>query len=1233
MANMIHKNRRSRAQIGSSLVGMIAAFLLLLGGVPAAQAENSVVTIETSAVASVAESGSRISFRVNYSCSTLFDVCRAPVVYAAAPIGTAPGGASIAVTAGSGQVVRSAHVQSVSGTDPLEIQFQDLPGGTTGQVTVSWLVPNFETPPGTTFQQRVSLSPSGGSPAESQPVSITAVSEFRANLLMQSPSTAGQVVTGMDVTYLVYDCNPGFTALNGLGYNDLVLELSLPAGVVITQASGGTVTEGSGSTPTTLRWEVAEPSLNDCEVPSRTYPVTVQYPTSFNPPTPPSGQNPTNRTVTVALEGSATGLDGVPLSSVADPISHVFAGRAADLAGTDYISFQSGSFGMYPQTQGITSANGVTPYGFISSQWWWSTVPGEVRVPDVYQLNSVLARVPCIVGDQVQDRIPGDYDQIQNGGIGPFTQQDNPCASPAYSPTRLEFRDIVAPWVWAVQVQTTDGTTSQVREWVIPERPTRAFYLDMYADAGDSAPLAVAGSFAGDPAQNVQFDEPEALPEDEGNTLPPVTPRDAAEPQPQFLNSPFTDMTITNPETLSMNIPDTEVVTDIRVVYRDVPYYTRAFVGIWGVSTPAFIDLADGQAASMNIKVRNYTNGNQYTQQGSPNWGWLYAGNILNLPMQFQQAVSDPQISGEGIFALTGTNALGPGDSVTWQFGITNGPNGVSGGCEQGVPNSCNGLQPEAIVVLPPGLDYEPGSATWSNLEVMGGVEPELVIGTVSDGYPEERVTLAWSWPGGQRIPNPIDDAGIAQGVVPTVNFDTRVNLYAHEGHNDGVNAIEVTLFDVSGVFEAEPGSAAELIDVNDLNRNGNARERVAFASADWTVASSSGIQIRALSQGDIDSEWTDRGRVGLTWDPAGGSGAFRFEARNVNTSAVRDLVMYSTLPRPGDTAMGEALGDEARGSSWTPVFAGLDERSPLRSGAQVFYSTSDNSCRPELFPSGQGVCDDDWSAALPAELSSVRALKVVESEDYAPTTELNPPLVFGYRVTAPPVTSQAELEAASATAANTNVAWRGARVTGPAPTDIVMLEPAEAPIAALTYTAGEISGRIWDDANGDGLQTSGELGVADVRAALLDEDGNEVTDPHGTVATAKTSGAGEYVLRAPIDSYRVGFSNIPDGAAWTAQVPDDGTMLASDVNPSTGQTAAIQLSDSEPFRQHVDGGLIGIDAAIPPGSGGQLLPGTGAQPTNIALYAVLAVLAGGVLVQLVRRQQVRAGRPRRSMQ
>src|SRR5262249_39932384 len=110
------------------------------------------------------------------------------------------------------------------------------------------------------------------------------------------------------------------------------------------------------------------------------------------------------------------------------------------------------------------------------------------------------------------------------------------------------------------------------------------------------------------------------------------------------------------------------------------------------------------------------------------------------------------------------------------------------------------------------------------------------------------------------------------------------------------------------------------------------------------------------------------------------------------------------------------------------------------------------------------------------------------------------------------------------------------------------------------------IGDRVWLDADGDGLQGTGEGGIADVTVRLL--DGNDTV-----LAETWTSAAGTYHF-GPLSAgfYRVEFV-APEGT-FTAQDQGDDT-LDSDADPATGRTATFYLHDGE-ANYTIDAGLTG---------------------------------------------------------
>jgi hypothetical protein len=102
------------------------------------------------------------------------------------------------------------------------------------------------------------------------------------------------------------------------------------------------------------------------------------------------------------------------------------------------------------------------------------------------------------------------------------------------------------------------------------------------------------------------------------------------------------------------------------------------------------------------------------------------------------------------------------------------------------------------------------------------------------------------------------------------------------------------------------------------------------------------------------------------------------------------------------------------------------------------------------------------------------------------------------------------------------------------------------------------INGRVWHDTNRNGLQDSGESGVANVTVVLYDSDGIGVVD------RTITNSDGEYHLsNISSGSYILGFSNLPTGYIFTSQDVGDNDELDSDVD-SSGRTDVFTIGNRQ---------------------------------------------------------------------
>ena len=159
-------------------------------------------------------------------------------------------------------------------------------------------------------------------------------------------------------------------------------------------------------------------------------------------------------------------------------------------------------------------------------------------------------------------------------------------------------------------------------------------------------------------------------------------------------------------------------------------------------------------------------------------------------------------------------------------------------------------------------------------------------------------------------------------------------------------------------------------------------------------------------------------------------------------------------------------------------------------------------------------------------------------------------------------------------------------------------------PVVLATASIGD---RVWIDANANGVQDAGEVGVAGVTVKLLDGSGN-------LVATTTTGSTGLYLFigLTPGD-YEVQFV-VPSNFTLTLQnVGDD--ALDSDADRTTGRTAVTTLSPGE-----VD--LTWDAGIIPTQVSDTNLPATGINAQLLLVLAGFTLLLGAGLVLVGARRR-----------
>ena len=172
--------------------------------------------------------------------------------------------------------------------------------------------------------------------------------------------------------------------------------------------------------------------------------------------------------------------------------------------------------------------------------------------------------------------------------------------------------------------------------------------------------------------------------------------------------------------------------------------------------------------------------------------------------------------------------------------------------------------------------------------------------------------------------------------------------------------------------------------------------------------------------------------------------------------------------------------------------------------------------------------------------------------------------------------------------------------------TGVISLPPTggDASVDAGLYRQASLTGFVWDDGNGDGLQNSTERGLSSAAVELLDSAG-------GSVASGSTDAGGAYRFsRLAPGAYSVHFVS-PAGFAFSPRDAGSDDGKDSDADPTTGRSAPVLLEPGEEGTD-VDAGffqpITGLTSS--PGDGE-----TGVALTRETIFRLSSALADSTVV------------------
>ena len=251
-------------------------------------------------------------------------------------------------------------------------------------------------------------------------------------------------------------------------------------------------------------------------------------------------------------------------------------------------------------------------------------------------------------------------------------------------------------------------------------------------------------------------------------------------------------------------------------------------------------------------------------------------------------------------------------------------------------------------------------------------IEPKII-----ESYRDGRTLVQW------KIPHSIVQLDGSQNadLVGQIRYTARPLHY-------GDFANDVYLTDAS---EPNFRCAIEEYDDSGLDIDSNTKTtKGCHSKATWSLTAPGDYQALNLSKavkGPNDQSFAYTPKKALVPE-AGGDVTYRVEALNSSGKPMSKLVAYDVLPYKGDTGVSSDLSGEKRGSTQSAKFTGMTK---VPDGVKVFYSTSVNPCRPEVFEAHKGNkdCDNDWSSTVPKDPGLVKALKFVYEGELNPRETL----------------------------------------------------------------------------------------------------------------------------------------------------------------------------------------------------------------------------------------------------
>ncbi|MGB9738108.1 SdrD B-like domain-containing protein, partial [Chloroflexus sp.] len=451
--------------------------------------------------------------------------------------------------------------------------------------------------------------------------------------------------------------------------------------------------------------------------------------------------------------------------------------------------------------------------------------------------------------------------------------------------------------------------------------------------------------------------------------------------------------------------------------------------------------------------------------------------------------------------------------------------------------------------LLVPSLSYVAGS--WSVVSSPSGA-PAPVFEAIENYNGTGRMLLRWRW----------DSYSLPPGQSFTIRFQARINPATLAGMITNTASLASFANPPSQIFIDQ--CSQQVPDTFDLDGDGIISELICSSSiTSLSLAAAATASSAKWVLGQLDTDWTRDPDVGQT--TPGGMADYKLIITNTNSVALTNLVLIDILPWVGD--VGVVRFTESRGSQWQPYLAGPIS---VPDGATVYYSTTNNPCRnPDLGLTdidgnpidAPGCVDPQWSTVPPADITTVRSIRID----------------FGNRILYPGDSviltwpMRAPVGGTPDEVAWNTFGYRALTINGD---PLLAAEPPRVGIRRGAVLPPSYGNYVWLDANLNGVQDTGEVGVNGARIDFY-QDNDGITGPSTgdrwvgfTISGPDNDGnPGFYLFSDPLDippgDYYIRVTP-PAGYGFTTPNVGANDTVDSDIEPATRYSAVTELVAGE---------------------------------------------------------------------